>query len=90
MTTSAIAPATSFVSNPELVRVPKLPISKGTERAEMRKVIQEEMRYQELAKKQANGETLTKDEIKELRYLTFVRKIENLAGALEPKVCYLA
>lgn len=68
----------------------KIPLDVIRERAEARKIVQEEMRYKELQEKKTSGETLTKDEVNELRYLTLVRNAEKLADAFEPKVCYVA
>ncbi len=80
------------VSNPPINprRENKYPLDHIKERAEVRKAVQEELRYKELSEKAKNNENLTKEEQLELKYLTIVRKAENLADILEPKVCYLA
>ena len=91
MTTSANSVGFAPTRNPSIIqRNPsRTPLEEIQKRAEARRVAQEEIRYTQLNEKAQNGK-LTKEEQLELRYLTIVRKTENLADVLEPKICYLA
>ena len=92
MSGNGIAGTKGFAPNPPINprRENKYPLDHIKERAEVRRAVQEELRYKELSEKAKNNGQLSKEEKQELQYLTIVRKAEHLADVLEPKVCYLA
>ena len=57
------------------------------ERLEQRRIVREEMRYNELKEKAKNGE-LSKNEKAELAYMQINRAIEDAIA--NPPVCYVA